>query len=282
MKIIPLLVFGVFLLSFRYQQPLDSISLNKHNKRAVFDSIPFWYDEFDYEGLPDPEKWNYAEGGHGWGNGEFQYYTANRLKNTRVENGRLVIEAHKEDFEGNTYTSARLVTKDRQDFEYARIEVRAKLPTGRGTWPAIWMLSSEKKYSPDNWPENGEIDIMEHVGYNPGSVHATVHTYSTLRIPGDNPLTRNMIVPDFNTAFHTYRVDWYPEGIDIFVDYEPYFSFKNSQNGWEEYPFDHPFHLLLNIAVGGGWGGLRGVDDSIFPQRMEVDYVRAYKYLPNE
>ncbi len=246
--------------------------------KAVFEAAPFWQDEFEYKGLPDPNKWYYAQGGHGWGNNEHQYYTAFRLKNTRVERGVLVIEAHKEDFEENHYTSARLTTQYKQDFMYGRIEVRAKLPTGRGTWPAIWMLSSEKKYKPNNWPQNGEIDLMEHVGYEPGMVHATVHTYNLLKIKGDNPTTTSKFLPDFNTQFHTYRLDWTPRGIQMFVDDQLYFDYPNPRKGWKDYPFNHKFHLLLNIAVGGGWGGLKGIDDSIFPQRMEVDFVRAYRY----
>src|SRR5688572_10554602 len=131
-----------------------------------------WSDEFNYNGLPDSTKWNYNVGGHGWGNNELQYYTKNELKNARVENGLLIIEARKEPFEGKNYTSARLVTKGKGDWQYGKIEVRARFSGGVGSWPAIWMLGST---TPLKWPDDGEIDIMEHVGYNPGKVHASVH-----------------------------------------------------------------------------------------------------------
>src|SRR6188768_4168282 len=131
-----------------------------------------WSDEFNYNGLPDAKKWNYDIGGHGWGNNELQFYTKEKLKNARVENGNLIIEAHKEKFENSGYTSARLVSKGKGDWQYGKIEVRAQIPDGRGTWPAIWMLGST---SPFNWPDDGEIDIMEHVGFDQGRIHASIH-----------------------------------------------------------------------------------------------------------
>ena len=135
-----------------------------------------WSDEFDYTGLPNSEKWSYDVGGSGWGNNELQYYTENRTENARVENGNLIIEARKESYGGNNYTSARLITKSQGDWLYGKIEVRAKLPGGRGAWPAIWMLPTDWAYG--GWPSSGEIDIMEYVGYDPGVVHGTVHTES--------------------------------------------------------------------------------------------------------
>jgi len=135
-----------------------------------------WSDEFSRDGQPDPSKWSYDVGGHGWGNNELQYYAESRLKNARVENGNLIIEAHKESVQGSQYSSARLVTKGKGEWTYGRIEVRAKLPSGRGTWPAIWMLASQNSYGDGYWPDNGEIDIMEHVGFDPDVIHASVHT----------------------------------------------------------------------------------------------------------
>src|SRR4026208_2586222 len=135
-----------------------------------------WSDEFDYNGLPDPKKWSYDVGGHGWGNKELQYYTERRKENARVENGKLIIEARRDSWEGHEYTSARLVTKGKGDWTYGRFEVKAKLPSGRGTWPAIWMLPTERSYGESYWPDNGEIDIMEHVGYDPDVVHGSAHT----------------------------------------------------------------------------------------------------------
>lgn len=240
-----------------------------------FESTPTWSDEFDYQGLPDTKKWNYDIGGSGWGNNELQYYTKENLKNARVENGKLIIEAIKENFDKNTYTSARLVTKGKGDFLYGRFEIKAKLPKGIGTWPAIWMLASEQNYSNKYWPDNGEIDIMEHVGYDPGKVHASVHTKAFNHVINTQK-TANMMVNDFDTAFHEYRLDWTPQKIEMYIDSKLYFTFENTGKGFAEFPFDKKFHLLLNLAVGGNWGGVKGVDESIFPQRMEVDYVRIY------
>jgi beta-glucanase (GH16 family) len=241
----------------------------------TFESTPIWSDEFDYQGLPDTKKWNYDVGGSGWGNNELQYYTKENLKNARVENGKLIIEAVKESFDKNSYTSARLVTKGKGDFLYGRFEIKAKLPKGIGTWPAIWMLASEQNYSDKYWPDNGEIDIMEHVGYDPARVHASIHTKSFNHVIGTQ-VTANTMVDDFNTAFHEYRLDWTPKKIEMYIDSKLFFTFENTNKGFSEYPFDKKFHLLLNLAVGGNWGGVKGVDESIFPQRMEVEYVRIY------
>ncbi len=232
-----------------------------------------WSDEFNYVGLPDPTKWSYDVGGSGWGNQELQYYTFQKKENARVENGCLIIEARKEKTDKNEYSSARLVTKGKGDWTYGRIEVRARLPKGLGTWPAIWMLAST---SPLKWPDDGEIDIMEHVGYDPGVVHGSVHTKKYYHSIGTQK-TATTLVPDFSDSFHVYSLDWNSETIKVLVDNQPYFIFKNEHTGKEVWPFDQPFHLLLNIAVGGGWGGQKGIDDSIFPVKMEIDYVRIFQ-----
>jgi beta-glucanase (GH16 family) len=232
-----------------------------------------WSDEFNYTGLPDSTKWNYDTGGHGWGNNELQYYTERRGDNARVGNGVLTIEARKEELQGRNYTSARLVTKGKGDWQYGRIEVRARLPKGRGTWPAIWMLAST---DPLTWPGDGEIDIMEHVGWNPGFIHASVHTQKYNHVAGTQK-TDTVVVADFAEQFHVYTLDWTADSIKVAVDNSTYFRFANEGSGREAWPFSQPFHLLLNIAVGGHWGGVKGVDDTIWPQRMEVDYVRVYK-----
>ena len=153
-----------------------------------------WSDEFNYTGLPDSNKWNYDIGGWGWGNNELQYYTKDSLGNASVDNGLLTITLKKQAIEGRAYSSARLVTKGKGDWVYGRIDVRAKLPKGLGTWPAIWMLGSA---TPLKWPDDGEIDIMEHVGYNPGFIHATVHTKSFNHIIG-NQKTDTIEVLDFD------------------------------------------------------------------------------------
>jgi hypothetical protein len=238
--------------------------------------ILIWSDEFNYTGLPDSSKWAYDEGGHGWGNKELQYYTSARSQNANVSNGILTITALKESFRGNSYSSAKLVTRGKASWKYGRFEMKAKLPAGRGTWPAFWLLPEEKIYGSRVWPDTGEIDIMEHVGYSPNNIHAAIHTNTFNHTKGNQKKT-NTWVGSATSQFHVYKADWTPNGITIFVDEKAYFTYLNSNKGWQEWPFDTKFFLILNIAVGGSWGGLQGVDDSVFPQKMEVDYVRVYK-----
>lgn len=238
-----------------------------------------WADEFNYQGLPDTTKWTYDVGDGcpdlcGWGNNELQYYTEDRSKNARVENGYLTIEVHKESFKTREYTSARLLTRGKQTWQYGRFEIRAKLPSGTGTWPAIWMLPEEWSYG--GWPSSGEIDIMEHVGYEPNFIYGSVHTNAYNHIEGTQA-TDTLKVPDAESTFHTYTIEWTPEKILWFVDDKHYASFENENKSYKEWPFDQAFHLILNIAVGGNWGGIKGVDDSIWPQKMIVDFVRVYQ-----
>lgn len=238
-----------------------------------------WSDEFDYNGTPDTTKWNYDLGDGcpnvcGWGNNEAEYYTKD-LKNVRVENDLLIIEAHKDSLGGKAYTSTRMVSKGKGDWLYGRIEVKAKLPKGKGTWPAIWMLSTDWKYG--GWPESGEIDIMEHVGYDPGVVHGTIHTESYNHIKGTQKEGK-LTIKDAMETFHVYSIDWSENKMDFYIDDTLYHTVTRDPNddfrGW---PFDQRFHLILNLAVGGNWGGKEGIDDSIWPQRMEIDYVRVYQ-----
>jgi licheninase len=236
-----------------------------------------WADEFDRDGPPDPAKWRYEVGGHGWGNRELQFYTDDRRENARVEGGVLIVEARREDFRGNAYTSARLNSRD--GWTYGRVEVRAKLPRGRGSWPAIWMLPVTGAYGKGGWPDNGEIDIMEHVGFDPGVVHATVHTRAYNHVARTHRGAR-VDVPDAQDAFHVYAIDWTASEIRASVDGRHYFTFPNERltnrdADWRQWPFDRDFRLLLNIAVGGNWGGQKGVDEAIWPQRLEIDYVRV-------
>lgn len=235
-----------------------------------------WSDEFSYSGLPDSTKWNYDVGGHGWGNEESQYYTEKRLKNARVENDLLIIEVHKENFENKNYTSTRLISKNKGDWKYGRVEVKAKLPIGKGTWPAIWMLPTVWNYGNGNWPDNGEIDIMEHVGYNPGTVHGSTHCH-TYYWKNGNQYTDSIFIEKAQYEFHVYSLEWTEEKIEVSVDDSVYFTSYNEGTGWKEWPFDKEYHLLLNIAIGGFWGGVMGIDDTIFPQKMEIDYVRVYQ-----
>lgn len=242
-----------------------------------------WSDEFDRPGLPDPARWHYDthRNAQGWHNDELQYYSANRPENARIEDGKLIIEARHEpadkakfkDSGGQAYTSARLLSVG-EGWRYGIVEARAKLPCGRGSWPAIWMLPVAADTA---WPLQGEIDIMEHVGFDPGVVHGTVHTGAYNHVAGTQK-GKQVAVPDACTAFHVYRLRWTAETIEISVDGKPYFRFDNDKAGTPEtWPFDKPFRLILNLALGGGWGGQKGVDDSAFPQRMEIDYVRVYR-----
>ena len=229
-------------------------------------------DEFNGKGLPDSKKWDYETGGDGFGNNELQFYTKNRLENARQENGNLIIEARKENWEKNKFTSAKLVTQKTFPFQYGSVEVRAKLPKGKGTWPAIWMLSKNIK----EWPEDGEIDIMEHVGFHEGYIHGSVHTKKYNHIIGTQK-TDTIIVKDATEKFHVYRADWSPEKIEMFVDNKKFFTYINTEKTNDACPFDQPFFLILNQAVGGNWGGKEGVDERIYPQKFYIDYVRIYK-----
>jgi beta-glucanase (GH16 family) len=240
-----------------------------------------WSDEFDYTGLPDPAKWGYDVGGHGWGNKELQTYTERRKENARVENGVLIIEARRDGGEANSYTSARLVSKNKGDWTYGRFEIRAKLPSGRGTWPAIWMLPTKRNYGTGYWPDNGEIDIMEHVGYDPDVVHGSAHTKAYYHVINTQKSGKTK-VDSARSGFNVYAVEWTADEIRWYINDQQYFKFANERLSnpaadYKQWPFDKPFHLLLNIAVGGNWGGVEGVDESIWPQRMEVDYVRVYQ-----
>lgn len=238
-----------------------------------------WSDEFNYEGLPDSLKWGYDKGtgcpqNCGWGNKELQYYTWNRAENARVQNGHLIIEARREEYQGAAYTSARLASRNKGDWQYGRMEIRAKLPAGRGLWPAIWMLPTQWEYG--GWPRSGEIDIMENVGYWPDSVFGTVHTKAYNGMLGTQ-ITKGISHPDLSSAFHVYAIEWTADSISFLVDGQSYNHFKNDRTGFAAWPFDKEFHLLLNIAVGGNWGGKFGVDEAVFPRQMIVDWVRVYQ-----
>lgn len=254
------------ILGFRTLPPMPAGS-NKNKMKLV------WSDEFNYTGLPDSTRWSYHVGGTGFGNNELQYYTQRRPENARVENGKLIITARKEDWDHRHYTSAKLISKGKGDFLYGRFEIKAKLPKGRGTWPAIWMLNS---HHPMKWPDDGEIDIMEQVGYDPTKIHGSIHTKAYNHVIRTQK-TAVIDVPDATEAFHVYSINWTPEKIDFFVDKKKYFTFVNEHKTNDEWPFHDPFYLILNIAVGGNWGGQKGVDNSIFPQSMEIDYVRVYQ-----
>ena len=244
-----------------------------------------WSDEFDHAGAPDPKRWTNEVGFIR--NRESQFYTSGRTENARVENGRLVIEARKERFalsanargaRGRTsadYTSASLTTRGLAEWKHVRIEVRAKLPQGHGVWPAIWLLGANE--SKIGWPRCGEIDVMEYVGFDTNTIHANIHTanYNHTRGTGKGS---NLRIQSPSDDFHVYGVDWHADRMDFFVDDKKYFTYaKEPDAGADVWPFDQPFYLILNLAIGGTWGGQKGIDDSIFPQRYEIDYVRVYQ-----
>ncbi|WP_069660318.1 glycoside hydrolase family 16 protein [Arcticibacter eurypsychrophilus] len=245
------------------------------DKNWTFETTPLWADEFETSGQPDPTKWGYDIGGSGWGNNELEYYT-NSVKNAEVSNGTLKINAVKESFNGKEYTSARMVSKGKADFLYGRFVFKAKLPAGKGTWPAIWMLPTDFAYG--DWPKSGEIDIMEHVGYDPNNVHITVHTDAYNGAIGTQKGDAK-VIPTAMSDFHIYRLDWTPYAVRGYIDDQEIFNFINDGKGFSSWPFDKKFHILLNVAVGGNWGGKDGVDPTVFPAVMEVDYARVYKMI---
>lgn len=233
-----------------------------------------WSDEFDYDGLPDSTKWAYNVGGNGWGNNELQYYTEADTMNAKVEKGVLKITARKQIKEKNSYTSARLITKGKAEFKYGKIEIRAKLPSGKGTWPALWMLGSN--IDKVNWPMCGEIDIMEHVGHQPDSIFGSVHTKDFNHILGTQN-TKGLFINNPYTAFHTYSIEWTENKISFYIDGKFYNQFTKVSSAKSKWPFSEPQYIIMNVAIGGNWGGQFGVDENICPATMEVDYVRVYK-----
>jgi len=246
----------------------------------IDDYQPVWCDEFDVDGLPDSTKWSYDVGGSGWGNNELQYYTDADIDNAFVEDGILTIKAINESFSGNQYTSARLITKYKGDWQYGKIQVRAKMPSGLGTWPAVWMLPTDWAYG--NWPYSGEIDIMEHVGYEPTKIYGTLHSGAYNHSLGTQ-IGFEKTIPDAESEFHVYELEWKPAGMEMFIDGVrfAYFGYNDLLNidieNSDAWPFDQRFHLIMNVAVGGNWGGVQGVDSNAFPTGMEVDYVRVYQ-----
>ena len=232
-----------------------------------------WSDEFETDGRPDAGKWSYETGYVR--NDEVQFYTDNRPENARVEDGMLVIETRKDNYQDHDVTSASLHTKDKAEWTYGRFEVRAKLPTGKGMWPAIWMLGANYRETA-GWPECGEIDIMENVGFEPDVIHANVHTKAYNHAIGTNKGDKITVEAPYDN-FYVYSIEWTPEYIEFFVDGKQYFRFENEHKGNAEWPFDKPFYLILNAAYGGSWGGRQGVDDTILPQQYYIDYVRVYQ-----
>lgn len=223
-----------------------------------------WSDEFNTDGPPDSSKWTFETGAGGWGNNELQHYT-NRPENVTVQNGVLKIKLIKESYNGSNYTSARIVTKNKYQFQYGRVDIRAKLPAGGGTWPALWMLGSDINTNP--WPGCGEIDIMEHVGNNLNRIYGTLHHPGH---SGGNADGGSVVISDATTQFHVYSCEWSASNIKFYVDNVLFYTFNNNSN----LPFNKPFFFIFNCAMGGNFGG--AVDPNFTSATLEVDYVHVY------
>jgi beta-glucanase (GH16 family) len=228
-----------------------------------------WEENFNKPTL-DETVWNFDLGDGcpnscGWGNNERQIYTK---ENYEIKEGRLIIHAKKE---GNGYTSTKITTKNKKFFQYGRMEARAKLPTGQGIWPAFWMLG--QNISQVGWPKCGEIDILEYVGREPHMVFTTLHTQDS---HGNTINTKKTSFPNIEEGFHVYAVDWTKDKMDFFVDDTLVYTFQPEVKNENTWPFDKPFYFILNVAIGGNFGG-PDVDDTIFPQDFIVDYVKVYQ-----
>jgi beta-glucanase (GH16 family) len=224
-----------------------------------------WSDEFNIDGIPDPSKWGYDLGAGGWGNSEMENYT-NRKENAMVSNGTLKIIAQKENYSGSSYTSARLLTKDKYSFTFGKVEVKAKLPAGLGTWPAVWMLGNN--ISSIGWPACGEIDIVEHRGSELNKIFGTLHYTGR---SGGNADGNTKVISNATTEFHIYTLEWTPNSINISVDNQVYHSVFNSS----ALPFNRDFFLIMNLAMGGTFAG--AIDPAFTSATLEIDYIRVYR-----
>jgi beta-glucanase (GH16 family) len=265
-------MLSLFGMAFAVGSSTTSCNPDETQVVAKFDIITM-QDEFDVAGTPNDKIWGYdiGTGTNGWGNNELQYYT-DRSSNVEVKDGMLKITAIKEDYEGAAYTSARLLTKGKFDQKYGRFEARMKLPWGQGMWPAFWLLGAD--FDTAGWPHCGEIDIMENRGAEPTKVSGTIHGpgYS-----GGNPVTKDYVLPNgrFDTEFHVFGIEWGEDYINYYVDDVLYNQITPADvNG--EWVFDQPFFIIINLAVGGNFGGPPDKDATVFPQEMLVDYVRVY------
>lgn len=225
-----------------------------------------WSDEFDGPNL-DSSKWRIRLAEPGFINNELERYT-DRRENVRVENGYLVLEARRDFYQGAEYTSGRVYSEGKASWTYGRFEARIKLPGGVGTWPAFYLLPDDFS---GGWPTFGELDIMEQVGYDPDTILAAHHSQSVHYTPTIN-------VPGATDGYHIYAAEWFPDHIDVFVDGRKFFTSWNNNSGTGQWPFIKPFHITMNLAVGGHWGGIHGVDPNIWPRQMLVDYVRVYQW----
>ena len=275
MKLLPILILFI-----TCQEPKSSEKQPVVNEWDKEGWALVWNDEFDGPVL-NLEKWSFEIGGHGWGNNELQYYSDDD-STAFIQDGKLVIRADLvPQGTGSSdnlryFSSARLRTSGKGDWRYGRIEVKAKLALGQGIWPAIWMLPTDWMYG--GWPESGEIDIMEHVGYDPGRVHGSIHTGS-YNHKINTQRGGSKLLDKISSKFYVYAIEWYEDRIDFLIDDAKYFSFQNDgKNDFNTWPFNQRFHLLINIAVGGDWPGSPD-ETTQFPTEMEVEYVRVYEKI---
>jgi len=257
---------------YAYSSTGDYISIFQTFDLFVAGEAPeaTWAEEFNYNGAVDSNTWTHeiGNGEWGWGNGESQYYTSS-LNNVKVEDGVLKITAKREDMVGYEYTSARIISKDKFEFQYGRVDIKAKLPTGVGTWPALWLLGAN--FNDVGWPACGEIDIMEHWGHDPTVIAGSIHTSMS---HGDTWTHGYSNVNDYNEEFHIYSIDWNENRVQFFVDDVLYYTYSPSPQDSENWPFNQEMFFILNVAMGGHWFD---IDPEFSESTMEVDYIRIYQ-----
>ena len=258
---------------------INAINYNEDstdNYNCIYDTPPenfnlIWNDEFNSPEI-DLSRWNFEIWGPGVVNNEEQAYTA-RNENAYIEDGKLIIQALKENYNGAQYSSARMTTKNKGDWTYGRMEVRAKLPTGLGTWPAFWMMPTNSVYG--GWPNSGEIDIMEHYGCDDGHVHSTVHN-NTYNWNGGIPPTSYSAYVNATSDFYVYEVQWSDDELNFYVDGQYLGTYFKTNSGWQQWPYDQDFYIILNLAIGSHFMPCN-TENNLFPQKLEVDYVRVYQ-----
>ena len=239
--------------------------------------VQVWGDEFNTPGLPDSTKWNYEIGKIR--NDELQYYTSKRLENARIEDSVLIIEARKEKFSGADYTSASVISRGIGDWKYGKIEIRAKVPTGKGTWPALWMLPTNSEYG---WPTSGEIDIMEYIGVEPQNLFYTCHFEGNNGTGHMSSGTKSSYISNPFNQFIKFTLVWTPDKLEWYANDRKYHQYIRTSNDIKLWPFNKEFYLILNLAYGGSWGGYAGVDDTKLPHKFLIDYVRVYQLQDSE
>ena len=252
--------------------PVDNVGYTSPGSYAGYSLV--WSDEFDGSRINDA-NWQFEAGNNnGWGNNELEYYT-NRSQNAFVSQGNLVIEARKEEYQASNYTSARMITKGNKEFTYGRVDIRAKLPKGKGIWPALWMLGSN--ISSVSWPACGEIDIMELVGHEPNKVYGTLHWGASAAVHDSKGAGYTLSSGSFDEAFHVYSLIWTADSLKVLLDNDiEVFKISRNEISTSAYPFDKSFFFIFNIAVGGNWPGSPD-NTTVFPQRMVVDYIRVFQ-----